>query len=106
MKSKNFPVIDAFEKATGVATSIKSLDPFTGKVSSIGSRLRKHIKDLANFERGSALGQTVERGEIKKKVLELALPEGNYTSEMVKTIKESVKFAEKNGIEMNVRIVK
>lgn len=50
--------------------------------------------------------EVVKNSQIKKKVLELALPDGDYTLEMVKTIKEAAKYAEKNGIEMNVRIVK
>lgn len=61
---------------------------------------------LAKFS-GTQWGkEVVKNSQIKKKVLELALPDGDYTLEMVKTIKEAVKYAEKNGIEMNVRIVK
>lgn len=101
MKSKNFPVIDAFERATGVATSIKSLDPFNvkGGTKHIASRLKGYIDDLANFKKRAWGGDRIEPGDIKKKVLELGLPDGNYTAEIVKTIKEAVKYAEQKGIE-------
>ncbi len=111
MKTHNFPVIDAFYK--GVATSVKTLDIYAKKYlkdgvlksGSIQKQLTKYVDDLSKFKDTSWGGQEVLAKDITKKVLEVGIPRG-ASKAVQKEINAVIKYAEKKGVEMNVRVVK
>lgn len=105
-KSSNFPVIDAFYK--GVATSIKTLDVKAAsylKTNAVYNKLVKYADDLYKFEGKEWAGERVVGDQITSRVLEVGIPRG-ATKSQVTQINNAIKYAENQGIKMNVRIVK
>jgi hypothetical protein len=76
-----FKTIDRF--ASGVATSIKSIDLDAATyldAARLTSRLNKYVDDLSNFNGGFRAGRVVESGDITDRVLSLAIPKGSVTA--------------------------
>ena len=73
----NFPVIDRFEN--GVATSIKSVNPFAGNEGDPQAwvaRIRGYIRELSNWQGQQTPWGSVRiaPGDILERIMELAVP--------------------------------
>lgn len=103
---KNYPVIDKF--VNGVATSIKTLDVGAKsylKGNNVFNKLKDYIDKLSSFKGREWSKIIIEEKDIKKKILEVGIPKG-ATKEQIKQINQAIKYAEQQGIKMNVRVVK
>ena len=72
-----FRTIDDFDRATGVATSFKSvnlMDKTYQTASNLRSLLKRYLNALSKFK-GSRLGNVIVRGaDVRQKVLRIAIP--------------------------------
>jgi RHS repeat-associated protein len=80
---RNFPVIDRFDFATGVATSIKSID-LTAKtyqdMKKLTQTLDGYLDSLAAFNGRRWGGVTVNGNQITARQLQLAIPPGSASA--------------------------
>lgn len=95
-------MIDAYNKATKVATSVKSLDLSansyqTGK--GIIKVLSKYIDDLAKFQGNVTWGKD-SVGAVSQRVLNVAIPDLVQTGEQSRALAEAVALANQNGVQL------
>ena len=106
---KGFPVFDAYDKATGVAHNIKTLDAITGsrlmEPGQIFTKLKGYIDKTANFVKAKRSGQVVEAKDITKRVFELGIPALSTEAQLVE-IRRAMRYAEERGIEFNVTYIR
>lgn len=106
-----FPVIDKMDWATGVATSIKSInlaDKTYQKASKLRALLKDYLNDLANFKGKTFDHVTVTAEQVKQKVLEVAIPPSlryRPTRAQLEVMDEIKKAAEEMGIQVIFREV-
>ena len=90
---QNFPVIDRFDFATGVATSIKSIDlnaPTYQNAAALTSRLNSYVNSVAGFQ-GASLGDfDIRASQITARQLQLAIPSGGMSAAQQAAINAAV----------------
>jgi hypothetical protein len=78
----NFPVIDSFNRADGVANSIKSVDLNAAVYQDAARliyRLNKYVNDVAEFEGAEWGGDEVKGSQIMRRSVTVAIPPGSTT---------------------------
>ncbi|MFN0278432.1 MAG: hypothetical protein ACKVRN_07500 [Pyrinomonadaceae bacterium] len=101
--ANGFPVIDKFIRNGGVATSIKSLDigaQSYRNANQLTSTLTKYVKQLANFQSGRRNGVVIEPGDIKRRILQIVLPNTPLSVEQKSVLLKVQQDAARRGIEM------
>ncbi|WP_027879247.1 SpvB/TcaC N-terminal domain-containing protein [Mesoflavibacter zeaxanthinifaciens] len=106
-KASNFKTFDAFYK--GKAWSVKTLnlldDTYKEAPSRIYSTFKKYLDDMINFSSDTKLGQTLNNSDIKSKIMEVGIPRG-ATQAQIKQLNRVIEYGAKNGIKVNVRVIK
>ena len=100
---KNFPTIDKF--VNGAATSIKSLDLNASSYQNVGtlaSKVAGYIDKVAGFNGGSYGGVTITSGQITKRVLELAVPNGGSAAQQT-ALQKLGQYATSKGVQLSVK---
>lgn len=105
----NFKTFDFFDKDTGIATSVKTLDTTTAaKVanpSQVYSSLKGNIDAVANFEEASLLQQTVSASRINARHLDVAVPAGTTPAQWVE-INRAIQYGQSRGVTVKITEVK
>jgi RHS repeat-associated protein len=98
---QNFPVIDRFDFATGVATSIKSIDlnaPTYQNAAALTSRLNSYVNSVAGFD-GARLGVfDIDASQITARQLQLAIPSGGISAAQQAAINAAMLRARSMGV--------
>lgn len=97
---KSFPTIDAWDVATGVATSIKSID--LGKVTyqdmgKLERVVRGYIDKVSGFNGTQFDGVRIKPGQLNERQLLLVVPEG-MTPEQQKILEKMAEYAQQKGV--------
>lgn len=103
-ETRNHPGVDFFNFSTRQATSVKTLNlaAFSYQTpSQIYGTLSRYLRSLVRFNGG----KLIERGEIRSKMLILAVPSGG-TPEQMKQIGRAIDLATQLGIEMIVEVTR
>ncbi|MBI1186066.1 MAG: hypothetical protein GC206_01770 [Alphaproteobacteria bacterium] len=103
-----FPTIDRFDRTSGLATSIKSIDLRARtyqNANRLGHTIDGHVRRLANFRGARHDGVTIREGEILSRRLELAVPE-RMTRAQSSAIEAAVARAAERNVEVVVRPVR
>ena len=112
----NFPTIDKFVEAISTGsqkilssiTSIKSMD-VTAKTyqnaSKMYSTLKKYIDDLYKFTETTYKNIDYLVDDDAKRILELALPPVNLSSDQAKMLEKAIEYAKEKGIEILIQII-
>ena len=114
--ANNFPVIDKYVKSqcrAGImwlssVTSIKSIDITASSYKSgntMKNLLKKYVDDLAAFKGKSYKDTYYQLESCGNKILEIAIPPVEMTSNQAKVFKEIKEYATEKGIELITRIV-
>ncbi len=104
----SFPTIDRFDRTTGVATSIKSvnLDAKTYQTERGFSRLLTgYIDKMAEFKGANWGGENIIRRDIQERVLHVAVPRGatEVQSEVLATM---ARYADEKGVRLVVEVTR
>lgn len=106
----NFPVIDGFSK--GTATSVKSLDLGASSyqdLRKVDSTVKGYIDKLAEFDGKTWGGVRIRPGDVKRRVLDLAIPDMPLSDEQIKLLKELQEHATKQvgkHLELTFTVIK
>lgn len=97
---KSFPTIDAWDVATGVATSIKSID--LGKVTyqdmgKLERVVRGYIDKVSGFNGTQFDGVRIKPGQLNERQLPVVVPEG-MTPEQQKILEKMAEYAQQKGV--------
>ena len=98
---KYFPVIDRF--VNGVAESIKSIDLTATSYQDLNKlrwTLTDYVNKLANFKRANFAGEVIREGDIKQKILTVAIEPGKCNAAQSKVFSEVAKYAKEKGIKL------
>lgn len=105
----NFKTIDFFDRDTGVATSVKTLDTTTAaKVASpsqVYSSLKGNVDAVANFSGASLSGVEVKATDITARELNVAIP-ANTTSAQWTEINRAIQYGQSKGVTVKITVVK
>lgn len=104
----DYPVISVYDKATGMATMIKSLD-FTGPYYESGKNMEKELKEMISkldkFD--STDGYTlkddypvIETGTIRSKKLFLVMPLNELSEKQAEALRNTIIYAGSKGINL------
>ncbi len=99
----NYPVIDKFNRQTGIATSIKSMDlnaKSYQKTGSVFNKLKGYIDKLHKFKGLDSNDMKVSGNKILGKELELVLPNGSGTKAQWEQIHQAIDY----GMQQNINI--
>ena len=83
--ARNNPIIDIWDRATGVATSIKSIDLLSKSyqnISTLTSTVQGYVQELAGFNGQNWAGQVITAGQIMGRELSLGIPAGYSQAQM------------------------
>ncbi|PNW08372.1 MULTISPECIES: hypothetical protein [Microbacterium] len=104
----SFPTIDRFNDATGVATSIKSID-LASKTYLVPSRLRGtlrgYIDRLAEFKGATWGGREIDDIAIQGRELQLAVPR-TATAEQQAVLNSMKDYALEKGVRLTVEVIR
>jgi hypothetical protein len=73
---RSFPKIDIWDKASGLATSIKSLDlnaKSYATAARLESRVKGYISDVVGFKEFTGLGENIAEEEIEQRAFTVAI---------------------------------
>jgi hypothetical protein len=104
----NNPVIDIWNKATGVVTSIKSIDLAAQTYQNmyrLAYTIYGYLNELALYTGQEWAGVTIKSGQITSKVLQLAIPQG-ASPEQISTLYKMIEVAYKMGITLKFETIK
>ncbi|MDT0118394.1 hypothetical protein Q9R20_15520 [Microbacterium sp. PRF11] len=104
----SFPTIDRFDRLTGVATSIKSVDLGAATYQSdkaLTRLLTGYIDKTAGFMGAAWGGERIIARDVAERVLHVAVPRG--ATEAQSTVLASMaQYAEQNGVKLIVEVVR
>ena len=104
-----FKTFDYFDEVSGAAVSAKTLDTMTpSKLQNpkqIYTTLKGYVDKTAGFETYGKAPNDITKNMIKKRKIELAIP-NKTTTEQYKQIEKAVKYAKDNNVELNVTRIK
>ncbi|WNG29417.1 DUF4123 domain-containing protein [Cystobacter fuscus] len=92
-----FKVFDKFNRATGVATSIKSCNLFAKtyqKPGNLDRLLKGYINKMRNFAGDSKGGVTILPGDATTRVLQVAVPKGAATPAQQQVLNNAIQHAQ------------
>jgi hypothetical protein len=98
---RSFPVIDRFDRATGVATSIKSIDLNAAtyqNAATLTSRLNGYVNSVAGFNGANLAGFDIRASQITARQLQLAIPSGGISAAQQAAINAAVLRARSMGV--------
>jgi RHS repeat-associated protein len=101
----NFPTIDKWDPATGIATSIKTVDTRLdsyAKASRVRGVGRKYVRDMAAFQGRSWGGVTVDASDIRRRELEIGVPDGGMSHEQADALKDVVRYGSTQGVTVTI----
>lgn len=96
----NYPVISCY--SANEVKSVKSLDgtsPFYSSRTEVNDKVKKHIRDLAEFNGSDYSGVTVDVNEYTKKTLVIVVPE-NCPDKVYSYISDLHSYAEQKNVEL------
>ena len=102
---KSYPVIDRFDFATGVATSIKSIDlnaPTYQNAAALTSRLNSYVNSVAGFQGANFADVPIDASQITARQLELAIPSGGMSAAQQAAINAAVLRARSMSVNLIV----
>ena len=104
----NFKTFDFYDKATGVATSAKTLDTATpAKIadpSQVYYSLKGNIDTAVNFETTTLSGKTVNPADITARNLQVAVP-ANTTPAQWEQINKAIQYGQGQGVNVKITVV-
>ncbi len=101
---RSFPVVDKFNRTTGVATSIKSIDLTSTSYQNaarVYSRVKGFVDKLAGFRGMSWAKVRIDASEIQRRVLELVVPSAGTVAQQ-QAIQRAVEYARSLGVDLKV----
>ncbi|REC97235.1 hypothetical protein DEU35_2998 [Microbacterium sp. AG157] len=104
----SFPTIDRFDRLTGVATSIKSVDLGAATYQSdkaLTRLLTGYIDKTAGFTGASWGGERIIARDVTERVLQVAVPRG-ATDAQSAVLASMAQYAEQNGVKLIVEVVR
>ena len=109
----NYPTVDHFDKSTGVATSVKSIDTSAKSYqgcSGLHSRLKSYIKDVASFNGSDKYelpdGSKIRPNMVKGRRLQVVLPDRPLTPQQIEALNAAKADADKIGVKFDLTIGK
>ncbi|MDR0742441.1 MAG: hypothetical protein LBE98_03185, partial [Puniceicoccales bacterium] len=105
---KFFKTFDFFDEKNGIAISAKTMDTRTKSYANpadIGSKIRKYVKETANFEEYKLDGTSLEKDMIKGRRLELGIPT-ETTPIQRQHVLEAIEFGKSEGVEIIITEIK
>lgn len=97
--ASNFPVVDYWDEASGLVTSVKSMDLGAQTYQELGrlaSTVRSYVDKLRDFAGATRKGFTITLDEIRRRQLILAIPPG-ATDDQLRVLQELQQWALDNG---------
>lgn len=104
----SFPTIDRFDRLTGVATSIKSVDLSAATYQSdkaLTRLLKGYIDKTAGFTGASWGGERIIARDVTERVLHVAIPRG-ATEAQSAVLANMAQYAEQSGVKLIVEVVR
>ncbi|MFZ6774933.1 DUF6862 domain-containing protein [Undibacterium sp. SXout7W] len=105
----NFRTFDFFDKETGVATSVKTLDTTTAaKVanpSQVYSSLKGNVDAVANFTEAKLSGTELKAAQINARELNVAIP-ANTTPTQWTEINKAIQYGQSKGVIVKITVIK
>lgn len=98
---RSYPVIDRFDSATGVATSIKSIDLNAAtyqNAAALTSRLNSYVNSVAGFNGAHFADVPINAADITARQLQLAIPSGSISAVQQAAINAAVARAQSMGV--------
>lgn len=105
----NYPVIDKFNRQTGIATSIKSMDlnaKSYQKAGSVFNKLKGYIDKLHRFKGSGWKDSKVLGADISGKELELVLPNGSGTKAQWEQIHQAIDYGMRQNINISIKFMR
>ena len=102
-----FPTFDKWDKAAGIATSIKSIDLAAKTYQNVGALRSVHkgyVNKVAKFTYGSVGKTEIVGSQLTQRILQVAIPEG-ATAEQIAIFKEMAEYAAEQGVELIWQVV-
>ena len=103
---KSYPVVDRFDFATGVATSIKSIldlnAPTYQNAAALTSRLNSYVNSVAGFQGANFADVPINASQITARQLELAIPSGGMSAAQQAAINAAVLRARSMSVNLIV----
>ena len=100
-----FKSLDFFDRETGVATSVKTLDTSTpaklGRPADVYSSLKNNIDTLAKFEGSQKAGVSVKSSEISSRVLQVGIP-SDATSLQMYQVQRAIEYGKTIGVTVKI----
>ncbi|SCG67212.1 RHS repeat-associated core domain-containing protein [Micromonospora siamensis] len=108
LPTPNNPTIDAFDFATGTATSIKTKALHNGfyNGSSLQTELRRDIRALERYKGRTYGGITIKETDIKNRSLIVGIPSGTVSSQQYAAMVDGYRYGLARGIDVRYVIVK
>lgn len=103
-----FPTFDKWDKAAGIATSIKSIDLAAKTYQNVGalrSVLKGYVNKVAKFTYGSIGDTEIVGSRLTERILQVAIPEG-ATAEQIAIFEEMAEYAAEQGVELIWQVVR
>jgi len=106
--ARNNPVIDIWNRATGIATSIKSIDLLSKSYQNIGTLTRTvqgYVQELAGFNYQNWAGVEIKATQIMGRELSLGIPSG-YSQAQMNALNDLTQWALDNyNIVINITVI-
>jgi filamentous hemagglutinin len=100
-----FKSLDFFDEATGVATSVKTLDTATPaklqRPADVYSSLKGNIDNLANFTRAGKGDTTVDQSKISARILQVGVP-SDATSLQMYQVQRALEYGKEIGVTVKI----
>jgi filamentous hemagglutinin len=100
-----FTGIDIWDPASGLATSIKSLDtaaPSYLEPAELTREVRRLVDKVANFKGARRAGLEIDASQIRSRALKLAVPPGKGTPAQQQAFQAVVEYASQKGVTLNI----
>lgn len=101
----NFRRIDWFSRATGVATSLKSMDLAGTSYQTSAGILNAgtgYVDKVANFESGALSGYVIRKGAVTARQLYLAIPPGTISGEQRLGLQLLQQYTNEQGVTLRI----
>lgn len=103
-----FKAFDFFDRASGVATSAKTLDTTTptkiADPKQVYSSLVGNIDDAADFTRYTLQGRTLNASQITARELQVAVPKGTTPAQW-EQISKAIQYGQGRGVTVRITVI-
>lgn len=102
---KNFKTFDFFDRSTGAATSLKSMDPTGMNPAAITSTINRYSRAVASFSSYRLSGTLLNASEIQSRSLVVAIPDTIYSMNQYNALVSAYEYGAARGVSVQFMAV-